>query len=67
MSVADPDLEIGGGGVGVEEWGSGGGHPDPEISGRPGLKKKIFRLFGPNFGPKIRGAQGPRTPPWIRQ
>ena len=46
MSVADPDLEIGGGGVGVEEWGSGGGHPDPEISGRPGLKKKFFGFSG---------------------
>ena len=51
MSVADPDLEIGGGGGGgggggVEEWGSGGGHPDPEISGRPGLKKKFFGFSG---------------------
>ena len=36
--VADPDIQIrrrvGGGGL--------GGHPDPEIRGRPGLKKKFF-------------------------
>ena len=31
-SVADPDLQIGGG---------GGGHPDPEIRGYP-VSKKIF-------------------------
>ena len=31
--VADPDLQIG---------GRGGGHPDPEIRGKPGLKKIFF-------------------------
>ena len=45
-SVADPDNQIRG----------GGGHPDPEIRGMPGLKKNIFRHFGPQFGLKIRGA-----------
>ena len=37
-TVADPDLQIGGGG--------GGGHPDPEIRGGPGLKKKCFAPSG---------------------
>ena len=41
-TVADADLEISGVGV-----GGGGVHPDPEIRGTPGLKKKTFRLFGP--------------------
>ena len=40
-------------------------HPDPEIraggGGVPGLKRKIFQHFEPQFGPKIRGA----WPPWI--
>ena len=35
--VADPDIQIRGGG------GRGGySHPDPEISGKPGLKKNFF-------------------------
>ena len=40
----------------------GGGHSDPEIrGGGPGLKKKIFRPFGPHFSLKKRGsgARGP--------
>ena len=47
-SVADPDLQIRG----------GPSHPDPEIRGGAGLKKKIFRPFGPPFRPKIRGGGG---------
>ena len=42
--MADPDLEIRGGG-----GGEGGGHPDPEIRG-DGLPKNFFRPFGPDFG-----------------
>ena len=43
----------------------GGGYPDPEIRGWPGLKKKIFRPFGPQFGLKIGGGggQGPVPSP----
>ena len=51
--MADPDLQIRGG---------GGGHLDPEVRGSPGLKKIIFRPFGPQFGLKVRGA-GPLAPP----
>ena len=49
-SVADPDLQIS---------GEGSGHPNFEIRGGPVLKKQIFRPFGPQFGPKIRGGPGP--------
>ena len=38
LTLSDPNLQImggGGGGGGV----MGGGHPDPEIKGRPSLKK----------------------------
>ena len=42
LTAADPDVQIGG----------GGSHPDPEIRGRPSLKKNFFR---PQFGLKIRG------------
>ena len=58
--MADPDLKIrglGGGG------GGRGGHPDPEIRGRPGHKKIFFRPFGPQFGLKLRGSPPPRDPP----
>ena len=37
-TVADADLEISGVG--------GGGHPDPEIRGTPGLKKKLLGSSG---------------------
>ena len=37
LSVADPDLQIGG--VAGEGGGGGGGHPDPEIRRGPGLQK----------------------------
>ena len=50
-TVADPDLQIRGGG--------GADHPDPEIRAE-GVSKKIF--FGPlglSFGLKIRGAGPP--------
>ena len=41
--------------------GGGGGHPDPEIRGMPGLKK-FFSSLAPQFGLKIsRG--GARAPP----
>ena len=37
-SVVDPDLQIRG--------GEGGGHPDPEIRGRPVLAKNLFLHSG---------------------
>ena len=49
IPVADPDLQIRGG---------GGGHPDPEIRGaRP--KKKCCRPSGPHFRLKIKGGRAP--------
>ena len=55
IAVADPDLQIRG----------GGGHPDPEIRGG-GLKKNFFDPSGLRFGPKITGRPGPPRPfPWI--
>ena len=74
LSVADPDLQIkggGGGDVGPRAPGRGGGggggggefgHSDPEIvggGGWGGLQKNLFRPFGPHFGRKIRGVPGP--------
>ena len=32
---------------------SGGGHPDPEIRGGPGLQQKFLWPFRPQFGIKI--------------
>ena len=53
--MADPHLQIGGG---------GGGNSDPEITEGPVSQKILFRPFGPQFGLKIRaGAQAPRSPP----
>ena len=49
--MADPDLQIKG----------GGGHPDPEIRGG-GLKTIFFQPFRPQFGPKIRGERAPQAP-----
>ena len=46
--MADPDLQIRGGGE--------GGHPDPEIGGE--APKNFFWPFGSQFGQKIRGAPG---------
>ena len=50
ITVANPELQIRGG---------GGGHPDPEI--REGVRslKKLFRPFGPQFGLKIKGSPSP--------
>ena len=48
-----PDLEITGGG--------GGGHPDPEIGGGA-VSQNIFRLFGLQFGLRIRGRAGSPGP-----
>ena len=53
---ADPDLQIRGG-------GGGSGHPDPEIIGVGRSKKNFFRPLGPQFGPKIRGADPPGPSP----
>ena len=59
-TVADPDLQIRGGGGGV-----GGGHPDSEIRGG-GLKKFFFRLFIASFWSKNKGGPGPPgSHPWI--
>ena len=62
FSVADPDLQTGGGvGGGGGPSDKGGGYPDPEIMGREGRKsqKNFFQ-----FGLKIRGGgQVPRPPP----
>ena len=53
--VADSDLQIRG--------GRGGGHPDPDIRGGGGWpQKNFFWPFGPHFGLKIRGGQGPPSP-----
>ena len=40
----------------------GGGHPDPEIRGMPGLKK-FFSSLTPQFGLKIGGGGGPGPSP----
>ena len=41
-----------------------GGHPDPEIRGEPGLKKKFFRPFGAHFNLKIiKRGRAPQSPP----
>ena len=53
-TVADPDLQIRGGG--------GGGHPGPEIRGGTGLPKNFFWPFRPHFGRKMRGEPGPPGP-----
>ena len=42
-------------------WGGGGGHPDSEVTGGPGLKRNFF---GPHFVLKItEGRRTPRLPP----
>ena len=58
---------MGGGGGGG--GGGGDGHPETEIKGGAGLRKKNFWPLGPQFGLTIRekGASGsPRSLPWIR-
>ena len=39
--------------------------PDLEIREAGRSSKKIFRPFGPQFGPKLREAGPPRPLPWI--
>ena len=51
MSVADPDLQL-----------RGGGHPEPEIRGGA-VSKIIFWPFGPHFRRKITGGQTTWAPP----
>ena len=51
--MAHPNLQAGEGGGG--SVGGGGGHLDPELRRGPGVKKKKFRPFGPQFGLKIEG------------
>ena len=52
--MADPDLQIGGG---------GGGLPDPEIRGtRLGFQKTFFRPFGAKFGLKMKGGGAMGSP-----
>ena len=46
-TVADPDLQI-----------RGGGHPDPEIRGGPGVPPNFFWPFRPHFGQKMGGGGG---------
>ena len=53
--MAHPDLQAGEGGGGGGSVGGGGSHLDPELRRGPGIKKKKFRLFGPQFGLKIEG------------
>ena len=47
----------------MEDPGGGGGHPDPEI--RRG--RSFFRLFRPQFGPKMRGGGGPPLDPSLER
>ena len=55
--MADPDLQIRGGGGGRRS-------PDPEIRGKgPGLQNKFFQPFGPQIGLKIRGPGSPGPSP----
>ena len=49
-AVADPDLQIRGGGE--------GGHPDPGIRKRAVSPKNFFRFLGPHFRQKIRRGGG---------
>ena len=47
-AVADPDHQRSGG-----EVGGGGGHPDPEIRGRPGLKTIFFSALRASLDPPL--------------
>ena len=47
--MVGPDLQI---------RGEGHSHSDPVIRGGTRSQKKIFQLFGPQFGLKIRGGGG---------
>ena len=66
---APPPQGTGGGGGGpIQTCGGGGGGRSPrpgDRGGGGGLKKKLFRPFGPQFGPKVTGGAGlPRAPPF---
>ena len=50
--VLDPDFQIGG----------GGGHPDSEIKGGPGLKKNFFSALRASFWSKTKGAPDSPAP-----
>ena len=54
--MADPDLQIRGG-------GGGGRSSKPCDKGGGPVSKTFSRPFGPPFGPKIRGGWVPRDPP----
>ena len=61
-AVADPDLQVRGG---------GGGHPDPEImGGGGGLQTNFFSALRASVWSKNKGMPGPPGPPgpfpWIR-
>ena len=53
VTVADPDLQMGGG---------GGSHPDPDISRGDSLKKIYFQPLRHQFFLKIIGGPGPPGP-----
>ena len=55
--MADPDLQISGGGGG---WGGGkGGYLDPNIREGTGLQTFLFSVpLGPQFGLKISAGEG---------
>ena len=55
--MADPDLQIRGG-------GRGGGHPAPEIGGGPGLSK-IFLALRASFWPKNKVGEGAGRAPLL--
>ena len=53
-AVADPDLQIRGG---------GGSHPDPEFRGGPGLKEFFSALRASVWSKNKGGGQASRAPP----
>ena len=55
IPVADPDLQIRGG---------GGGHPDPEIRGGP-ASKKMFSAVRASFSSENKGGWPPWVPPLV--
>ena len=65
--MADPDLQIRGGG----EGGLGGGHPDPEIRGRTRSPKKFVSVLRASFWSTNKGWGGgvgralPLDPPLV--
>ena len=61
--MADPDLQISGGGGGG--WGGGkGGYLDPDIREGTGLQKFLFSVLGPTVWSKNKGgSQAPQADP----